>query len=81
MPENDQGLFLARSLRYLQENLRRSGPAVVAGYTLIAAIGLMGGMGFALDYWRGTSPLFLVIGLVLGIIVGFFELARIIWRK
>ena len=81
MPENERGLFIARSLRYLQENLRRSGPAVVAGYTLISAIVLLGGIGYALDAWRGTSPWFLVGGLLLGVIVGFFELAKIVWKK
>lgn len=81
MPGNDRDMFLARSLRALQENLRRSGPAVVAGYTLIAAIILLGGIGYALDAWRGTSPWFLLAGLLSGIIVGFFELAKIVWRK
>jgi F0F1-type ATP synthase assembly protein I len=73
--------FLARSLRYMQENLRRSGPAAAAGYTLIGAIAFLGGIGYAIDAWRGTSPWFLVTGLLLGIIVGFFELAKTIWRK
>jgi len=73
--------FLARSLRYMQESLRKSGPVAAAGYTLIGAIVLLGGIGYAIDAWRGTSPWFLVAGLFLGIIVGFFELAKIIWRK
>ena len=81
MPEDEGGLFLARSLRYMQESLRRSGPAAVAGYTLIGAIFLLGGIGYALDAWRGTSPWFLIAGLLLGLIVGFFELAKIIWRR
>jgi F0F1-type ATP synthase assembly protein I len=81
MPDNERELFLARSFRFLQENLRRSGPAVVAGYTLIAALLLLGGIGYALDAWRGTSPWFLVTGLLAGLIVGFFELAKIVWRK
>jgi F0F1-type ATP synthase assembly protein I len=81
MPDDDSGLFLARSLRFLQENLRRSGPAVVAGYTLIGAIGLFGGLGYALDAWRGTSPWFLVGGLLLGVAVGFYELAKLVFRK
>jgi F0F1-type ATP synthase assembly protein I len=81
MPEEKQGFFLARSMRFMQENLRRSGPAAVAGYTLIAAILLLGGIGYAIDAWRGTSPWFLVAGLLLGLIVGFFELAKAIWRK
>ena len=81
MSEEGQELFLAKSLRYMQESLRRSGPAAVAGYTLIGSILLLGGIGYALDAWRGTSPWFLVGGLLLGIVVGFFELAKIIWRK
>ena len=81
MPDSDPGPFLARSLRFLQENLRRSGPAVTAGYVLMAAIGLLGGIGYAVDAWSGTSPWFLVSGLLLGMVVGFVELAKIIFRK
>jgi F0F1-type ATP synthase assembly protein I len=81
MSEKDQEFFLSRSLRYMQENLRRSGPAAAAGYTLIGAILLLGGIGYALDSWRDTSPWFLVAGLLLGIIVGFYELAKTIWSK
>jgi F0F1-type ATP synthase assembly protein I len=81
MPEDDRDQSLARSLRYMQENLRRAGPAASAGYTLIGAILLLGGGGYALDSWRGTSPWFLLSGLLLGIIVGFYELARTVWRR
>jgi F0F1-type ATP synthase assembly protein I len=81
MPDDDSGLFLARSLRFLQENLRRSGPAVVAGYTLIGAIALFGGAGYALDAWQGTSPWFLVSGLLLGVVVGMYELAKLVFRR
>jgi F0F1-type ATP synthase assembly protein I len=81
MPEDDRGQSLARSLQYMQENLRRAGPAASAGYTLIGAILLLGGGGYALDSWRGTSPWFLLSGLLLGIIVGFYELARTVWRR
>ena len=49
MPDDDPDLFLARSLKYLQENIRRSGPAAGASYTLIGAILLLGGFGYALD--------------------------------
>jgi F0F1-type ATP synthase assembly protein I len=81
MPEQEQGFFLARSLRFMQESLRKSGPAMTAGYTLIGAIIFLGGIGYALDAWRGTSPWFLISGLLLGIVVGFFELAKVIWHK
>jgi F0F1-type ATP synthase assembly protein I len=80
MPDDDQGRFLGRSMQYLQENLRRAGPAAGASYTLIGAIILLGGIGYAIDAWRGTSPWFLFAGLLLGIVVGFYELAKTVWR-
>lgn len=81
MSNQEQDLAFVRSLRILQENLRKSGPAVVVGYMLIASILICGGIGFALDRWLGTSPWFLIGALLFGIAVGFFELARIIWRQ
>lgn len=59
--------------------LGKSGPAVAAGYTLIGAIILLGGIGYALDGWLETSPWFLLGGLMLGLVVGFYELAKTIW--
>ena len=81
MPKDDSGLFLARSLKFLQENIRRSGPAATASYTLIGAILLLGGIGYALDRWVGTEPWLLFAGLMLGIVVGFYELARSVWHR
>ncbi len=81
MSDKEQEFFLARSLRYMQESIRNSGPAALAGYTLLGALLLLGGIGYALDAWRHTSPWFLIAGLLLGLIVGFFELAKMIWRK
>jgi len=81
MPEDDRGLLLARSLKFLQENLRRSGPAVAAGYTLIGAIVLLGSIGYAIDAWQDTSPWFLVGGLLLGVVVGFYELAKTVFGR
>jgi F0F1-type ATP synthase assembly protein I len=71
--------FLARSFRYLQENIRRSGPAAAASYTLIGAILLLGAIGYAVDAWRGTSPWGLLVGLLVGLVVGFYELAKTVW--
>jgi F0F1-type ATP synthase assembly protein I len=65
----------------MQENLRNSGPAVLSGYTLISAILIFGGIGFALDRWLTSSPWFLLAGLLVGIVVGFVELARIVFRQ
>jgi F0F1-type ATP synthase assembly protein I len=69
------------SLKSLQTTISRSGPAATVSYTLIGAIVLLGGIGYALDEWQGTSPWFLFGGLILGLIVGFYELAKTIWHK
>ena len=64
-----------------QETVRKSGPAAMGSYTLIGAIILLGGIGYAVDRWRGTSPWFLLAGLVLGLIVGFYELAKTVFKR
>ena len=80
MPDNDRG-FVQRSVRAFQDNVRKSGPAAAASYALIGAIILLGGIGYVVDLWRGTSPWFMLIGLLLGIIVGFWELAKAVWPR
>jgi F0F1-type ATP synthase assembly protein I len=80
VPENGKD-FLAGSAKSLQDNIRRSGSVAGASYTLIGAIMLLGGIGYAVDRWRGTSPWFLLGGLLLGLIVGFYELAKTVWQK
>jgi F0F1-type ATP synthase assembly protein I len=72
--------FLARSARRLQENAERAGPAAGASYTLIGAIIVLGGIGYAVDAWGGTSPWFLVGGLLLGVVVGLWELSKTVFR-
>jgi len=78
--ERDRDQVRGKALRYMQENIRRAGPAATASYTLIGAILLLGGIGFFVDRWQETSPWFLFAGLILGITVGFYELARMVWR-
>jgi F0F1-type ATP synthase assembly protein I len=75
----DDREFIARSFQYLQETVRRSGPAAAASYTLIGAIILLGGIGYAIDEWRGMDHWFLLGGLLLGLIVGFYDLAKTVW--
>jgi len=81
MSDENHEEFLARSLRQTQENLRQAGPAAMVGYMLLGAIIMLGGIGYAVDAWRGTSPWFLLTGLLLGVVVGFVELAKVIWCK
>jgi F0F1-type ATP synthase assembly protein I len=79
---NPNDNFLARSFGVLQENVRRAGPAASAGYTLIGAIAVLGGAGHLVDRWAETSsPWFLLCGMLLGVVVGFYELAKTVWKK
>ena len=73
--------FLERSAKSLQENAESAGAAAGASYTLIGAIIVLGGLGYAVDYWRGTSPWFLIGGLLLGVVVGMWELAKTVWHR
>jgi F0F1-type ATP synthase assembly protein I len=79
MADNDP--FLKRSTEALQHTAEQAGPAAGAGYTLIGAIMLFGLIGYAIDRWQGTSPWFLVGGLLLGVAVGMYELAKTVWHK
>ncbi len=80
MPD-ERDPFLARSLQQLQDNIRRAGPAATAGYSLIGAILLLGGAGHLLDRWQQTEPWGLVAGLLLGLLVGFYELAKAVLKS
>lgn len=81
MPANNRRSFFARSLRAFQDSAQRSGSAATASYTLIGAIMLLGGLGYFIDEWRGTSPWFLFAGLVVGLLVGFYQLAKTVWAR
>ncbi len=72
---------LSNSFSYLQKIIRQSGPAMGASYTLIGAVLLLGAIGYILDIWLDKSPIFLLIGLLLGIVVGFYEIGKTIWAK
>lgn len=81
MAKKNSGFSLSRSARSLQDNVARSGPVAGASYTLIGGIILLGGIGYGIDQWRGTAPWGLVVGLTLGIIVGFYELVKTVWPR
>ena len=65
----------------LQDSLDRNEPHIVASYALIGAILLLGGVGYAVDWWRETSPWFLLVGLTVGILSGFYNLVASLRRR
>ena len=81
MGKKQSGFSFRRSTQSFQDNVRRAGPAAGASYTLIGAILLLGGIGYGVDQWRSTAPWGLFAGLMLGLIVGFYELAKVVWHR
>ena len=60
-----------------QDTTRKSSIAYAAAFSLFASVATLCGLGWALDRWFGTSPWLLVIGLVLGAVVGFYQFVRL----
>ena len=48
------------------------------GFTLIVIIGGLTAVGFFVDSWLGTLPLFMLVGLVLGFVASLFYVYRAI---
>jgi ATP synthase protein I len=59
-----------------QETNRKSGIAYAAAFSLFAAVVSGLGLGWLLDRWLGTRPWLMVVGIVLGAAVGFYEFVR-----
>ena len=82
MPRDDRSTLLERSLKAVRvPGAGDAAPAMMASYTLIGAIVMLGGLGYAIDAWRGTSPWGVLAGLLLGMAVGFYELAKTVWKR
>jgi len=74
-------LVPARSIRFLQANLSRGEPGIVASYALIGAVMALGALGFIVDRLADTVPWFLIVGLLAGVGIGFYNLVRTVGRR
>jgi F0F1-type ATP synthase assembly protein I len=81
MAKTTRRFSFSRSAESLRDNVSRSGPVAGAAYTLVGGIILLGGIGYAVDSWQGTAPWGLVTGLLLGMVVGFYELVKTVYWK
>jgi F0F1-type ATP synthase assembly protein I len=81
MQQGRRAHSVARSLRALQRNMERAGPAAAASYSLVGAILLFGAIGYGVDRWLGTEPWGLAGGRAVGLVTGFYQLARAVWGK
>ena len=76
MARQNRRFSLARATEALQDNVARSGRVAGASYTLVGGIIVLGGLGYVLDGRLGTEPWLLVGGLLMGIVVGFYEIVK-----
>jgi F0F1-type ATP synthase assembly protein I len=59
---------------------RKSGIAYAAAFALFMCVASMTGVGWVLDRWLLTAPWFLVGGIVVGAIAGFYQFVRLTSR-
>lgn len=59
------------------ETNRKSGVAYAAALSLFFSVAALCGVGWAIDRWLGTRPWLMVVGIVLGAIVGFYQFVRL----
>ena len=58
-----------------------SSGAQIGNTTAPVLVGLLlGGIGHGVDLWLETTPWGVVVGLLLGIVVGFYELSKAVWK-
>jgi F0F1-type ATP synthase assembly protein I len=81
MAKKDRDVSLTQATQSFEENVSRSASATGASYTRVGALLLLGGIGYAVDRWQGTTPWFLLGGLLLGVVVGFYELVKATNRR
>ena len=65
------------SYLFFQKVLNQAGPAASASYSLIASILLFIFIGFNVDNHFEISPFGIIIGMVLGLVVGFYQMVKV----
>jgi F0F1-type ATP synthase assembly protein I len=80
--QDDTKEFLKRSTERFQERADKAVPTALASYALIGAIMVFGLIGYMIDRWRGgPSHLFLILGLLVGIVIGFANLVSVASKR
>ncbi|HIN01974.1 MAG TPA: AtpZ/AtpI family protein [Candidatus Marinimicrobia bacterium] len=79
-PKSRSGFDIGQSLTYFQKIVKESGPAASASYTLLASVLVFTLLGWYIDSSSGTKPMGILVGLGIGLITGFYHLAKTIWK-
>jgi F0F1-type ATP synthase assembly protein I len=68
-------------MEYFQKIITQSGPAASASYTLLASVLIFILLGIYFDSINETKPKGVLVGLSIGLITGFYHLAKTIWKQ
>ena len=79
--KNDENKYDLKYFRSLQNILSAAGPAASASYTLTGSILIFLFVGWYFDKENHTSPVGLLIGIILGLSIGFYHLFKTIKQK
>ena len=55
--------------------------AISASYSVLGALAFFGFGGYWLDRYRNNENFWLIIGLILGTVVGLYELSKLIFKE
>ena len=80
-PKSRSGSDLEKSFAYFQKILQQSGPIASASYGLLASVLIFTFLGWYIDAYNGSSPIGVLLGLTIGLIVGFYHLLKTIQRR
>jgi F0F1-type ATP synthase assembly protein I len=61
-----------------QSAFRKAGPYLNIGYTLFGSVLFFAYIGYLIDSWFEKKPLFLIIGLFLGLFGGFYNMIKVL---
>jgi len=73
--------FFSRSFIYFQKIIKQSAPVASATYSLVGSVVVLGLVGYFLDDFLQTEPWLLIICLLIGVVIGFYHLAKTVWNN
>ena len=70
-----------KSLESFQKVVHQSGPAASASYSLIASVLIFTFLGIYIDTKYNSSPVGVLIGIAIGLVIGFYSLYKFFYFK
>ena len=79
--EKDEGqIDILENFKSFQNIVKQSGPTAAASYGLIASILIFTYFGWIIDRKIDSSPFAILIGMLLGMIIGFYHLIKVVGK-